>query len=157
MSRSLSAALNSAILSQSSDKVLLTLLEISHEDLDDSIRLVNNTEKVIHDGKEYLPYWFTLALPREDNGKIESVKLVLDNTDRTMVYAARSISSPAKVTIKVVLASSPDTVELELADMILRNVSYDVNLVSGELIFEERLSYQVPALSFTPNDFPGIF
>ena len=157
MSRSVSAALNAAILEQSSDKVLLTLLEISHADLAATIRLVNNHTQITHDEETYLPYFFTLALPKEDNGKLHSVNIIMDNVNRSIVTAMRSISSAATITIKVVLADSPDTVEIQLSDMILRNVTYDASVVSGELIFEERINYQIPGLLFTPNNFPGIY
>lgn len=157
MSRTISATLNAAILAQESGKVLLTLLEISHADLAATIRLVNNHTAIVHGGETYSPYYFTLALPKDDEGKFHSVQLVLDNTDRQMVLAVRSITSAPTVTVKVVLADSPDTVEITLSNMVLRNVVYSSASVSGELIFEERLSYQVPALIFTPVNFPGAF
>ena len=157
MSRTISAALNAAILAQESDKVLLTLLEIAHDDFAATIRLANNLTAVTHGGETYSPYYFALALPKDDNGQFQSVQLVMDNTDRQMVLAIRALTTPPAITIKVVLADSPDTVEILLADMILRNVSYNVGAVSGDLIFEERLSYQVPSLIFTPVNFPGCF
>lgn len=157
MSRTVSSALNAAILAQTSDKALLILLEIAHADLAETIRLVNNHTAITHGGETYSPFYFTLALPQEDNGKFGSVALIMDNVDRSIVYAVRSISSAAAITVKVVLADSPDTVEIQLADMVLRNVTYDAHTVSGELIYEERINYQVPGLLFTPNNFPGIY
>jgi len=155
MSRSISADFYTAIYAQETDKILLTLIEITHPDLAAPLRLVNNTEAIVSDGETYYPYWFSVMFPEEDNGRIKEVRLVMDNTDRQLVIALRSITSPATINVRFALASSPDVVEVELAAMSLRNVSYDVHTVSGELVYEERVNFQIPALTINPVDFPG--
>lgn len=157
MSRSVSADLYNAILAQETDKALFVLIEIDHADLDEPIRIVNNTESVTSNGVTYQPYWFTIAFPAEENGRLKEAKLVMDNTDRQIVEAVRSISTSPTVSLKVVLSSSPDTVEIALTGMTLKNVAYDASTVSGELVYEERVLRQIPGLYITPEDFPGAY
>jgi len=155
MSRPISALFHEALLAQHSDQALLTLIEITHPNLETTIRLVNDTKSVVSGGETYLPYFFALVFPEEENGRIKEVSLVMDNVDRQITLAVRSIDSPPNVSVKFVLSDTPDIVEVSLPDMVLRNVSYDASTISGELVYEERVQYQIPALTINANDFPG--
>lgn len=155
--RTLSAAARAAIYAAQTDQVFLQLLELDHADLVSPLRFVSNTESVVHDGNTYLPFPFLVDLPDDKEGQITSARLTVDNVDRQVVTAIRSIETAASVTFLVVLASSPDTVEAGPLVFTLRNVSYNAQQVQGELIYEERLNLEVPGLKFTPELFGGLF
>jgi hypothetical protein len=157
MARSVSATARAAMYAAQTDSVFLQLLLIDHDDLAAAIPVVNNTESVISGGITYLPFAFLIDLPDDNEGEITSARLTIDNVDRQIVEAVRSIQSKATVTWSVVLASSPNTVEAGPFEFDLRNVTYDKQTVSGELVYEDRLNLEVGRLRFTPIAFGGLF
>lgn len=157
MSRNVSATARQALYDQSSGEVFLVLLEIDHPDLTAPIRLVHNTEEVIHGGNTYAPYAFKVDLPDENEDGIGNAKLTIDATDRQIVYAVRAVTDAPSLTIKIVLASSPDVIEAGPLEFKLGPVSYNAEAVTVDLIYEDRLHLKVPYLTFTPEYFGGLF
>lgn len=155
--RSVSAELLAAMNAQETGEVLLFLLTINHADLIEPLRFVNNNTAIVSNGATYSPYWFDLQLPDDSSGGISSVRLTIDNIDRQIALVIRSITTAATLDLSLILASAPDDLELTLSGLTLRNVEFNAATVSGELIFEERLSNQYPKDLFTPQNFPGLF
>lgn len=154
--RTLSPAANASIMAEETDEVWLVLLQIDHDDLAAPIRVANNTENVVSGGETYVGLPFELALPAEsDNGPGEAV-IRVDNVDRQIVEAVRTITSPPRVTIRVVLASQPDVIEALIENMVMKDVTYDVATVQGRLRFEDIVTEPV-AETITPERFPGLF
>lgn len=157
MSRTLSPAAVQAITAQETGEVFLLLLTIDHPDLAQPIRVVRNGEDVTSRGNTYSACAFDVALPDERSDRPPRVQLVLDNVDRAITQALRPLTSPPTVTLEVVLASSPDTVEAGPYEFTVRNVVYDAHVVTAELAYEDVLNLRFPADRFTPNLFPGLF
>jgi len=83
---------------------------------------------------------------------------VVDNVDREVLQQIREVSGVPKVTMEVILASSPDTVEAGPFDFSLKQASYDVLAITGTLGYEDDiLNQRVPAMSYTPSNSPGLF
>lgn len=137
-------------------EVYLVLLTISHPNLAQSIRVVNNNENVTSRGQEFIAFPFEIELPGEDSDQPPMARLRIDNVDRMIVSSIRDIATPPNVTIEVVLASQPNQIEISFEALIMRNVSYDAASVTGELVFEQIVVEPV-ALNMTPAKFPGIF
>ena len=157
MARSLSTAARRAILAQETDEVFLILLTIDHADLDEPIRVCSDSRNLISRGEEYLAFPFSVSLPGEHDDQLSRVQLTIDNVDRRIVEAVRTITSAPTVALEVVLASDPDTVEAGPFDFTLRDVAYDALTVQGELSYEDLLNEAYPEGTFSPADFPGIF
>jgi hypothetical protein len=155
--RNVSATFKQALFAQSTDQVFLVLLHLSHTDLPSDIYLVNNREAITSNGQEYTPYAFGVDLPGDSEGRVTSANLVIDNTDRAIVQAVRSINDAPDVELSIVLASDPDEVELGPFAFKLRNVSYTVESVQGELFYQERLGKEIPRDRFIARNFPGMF
>lgn len=134
----------------------LVLLEITHADLAAPIRVVANPTSIIHSGNEYFPMDFNLVLPGQLDDAPPSATVSMDNVSREIAQAARSISTPASFTIRVVRAETPNVVELEFAGLKLTNVRVNALRVEGDLQFEDLVRAPYPALSFTPSFFPGL-
>jgi len=155
--RNVSSTARQAMYSSSTEQVFLILLEIDHSDLSTPIRVVNNTQAVTHGGNTYSPYPFELMLP-DDSEQIKQVRITIDNVDRMLMESIRTIDQDRPtVTFKVILASSPDTVEAGPFECVLASVTYSLMSITGVLIYEDRLRVKVPALEFTAKDFPGVF
>lgn len=157
MSRTLSDAARIAANAQETEQVFLILLTISHDDLAEPIRVVANNQNVVSNGHTFAAYPFEITPPGDDLDGVPTAKLKIDNVDRQIVDTVRGISSPARVSMQVVLASSPDTVELEFSNMVLRQVEYDALVVEGTMEYEDVFHGVFPQHTFTPQSNPGLF
>lgn len=156
MSRTLSTVAKQAIFSQETAEVFLLLLDIAHASIP-TIRVVNNQENITSGGEEYLAFPFEITLPDEKEESLGQMKLSIDNVDRAIVQAVRTLTSPPTITLTVVLASQPDTVEASFDGFVLRGVTYNALVVEGNLMLEDVLNEPYPQDSFTPNLFAGLF
>ena len=157
MSRTLSTAALEAIYSQETAQVFLVLLMIDHADMSSPIRVVNNHQAITSNSQTYVPYAFEFDPPDEREGVITSAKLVIDNIDRTIVATIRGLTTAPTVTVSIVLADSPDTIEAGPLEFQLKNVSYDVETVSGDLVYNDIDTINIPGDVFNPVDFGGLF
>lgn len=148
-----STTFKAAFYQQQTDEVDLAIIEIDHADLASPLRFVNNTENITSGGDEYLAAGFDIKLPDDDGHTTISVC----NIDRVMVQTIRSISSRPTITLSVVLASDPDTVELGPYVMELADVVFDAFVITGTLTFDDFLDEPYPGDKFTPGQFPGLF
>lgn len=156
MARSLSSAAIASMHAQETGEVWLVLLTINHASMAQPIRVVNNTEDITSRGALFQAFPFEIILPSDDPDSPPKAIIRFDNVERTAIATIRSITSPPSVTLEVILASQPDTVEISYPNFALRNVRYDATVIEGELTFEglytEPITYQM-----TPSRFPGLF
>lgn len=160
MPRPLSLELKAAMHAQETGAVLLAICAISHPSiLNGPLRVVNDLVDFVSDGHTYTAFPFQITLPEDTDEGRPSLRLVLDNIDRTIVQALRSIppSSPPTVQVDLVLASQPDTLDLSFPNLTLRNVDYDLFVVEGDLVLNEDDREPIPSASFSPQSYPGLF
>ena len=155
--RTLSSAAYEAVFSAETSQVFLVLLEINHADMVTPIRVVNNHQVITSNGQAYVPYAFQFDPPDEKEGVITSAKLVIDNIDRTIVKTIRELNTPPTVTVSIVMADSADTIEAGPVEFKLKNVSYNVETVSGDLFYDDIDNLSIPPDTFNPVDFGGLF
>ncbi|NNG04359.1 MAG: DUF1833 family protein [Inquilinus sp.] len=134
----------------------IVLLTIDHADLAAPIRVTSDAVDTASRGDTYVAFPFRVSLP-DDTEEAARARLEIDNVDRRIVEAVRSISSPPSVRLEVVLAGTPDLVEAGPFDFELEETRYDLLVVSGELAFEPVLDLAMPADSLSPGLFPGLF
>jgi len=138
---------NTAILAAQdveSNEAWLVLLEITHSALPEPFYLVNNTETITSNGIDYLAYPFGMVLGNDTGEKLPTVSLTIDNVDRSLMSAIRSLVDSPDVVIKVVLSSQPDVVEIAISELKLREVSYDAFAISGTLYADDILNQRWP-------------
>lgn len=157
MSRSVSSTFRAAAFAQETDQIYLLLLTIDHADLAAPIRVVNNYADVVSSGDTYTGMPFEITLPPDNDESLSSAQLSIQNVDRQIVQAVRDIDSAPTVTLSVVLAASPNTIEAGPYEMTLRDVSYDALVVTGSLSVEDMMNEPYPGDFFTPGEFPGLF
>jgi hypothetical protein len=141
---------------QNSSDLPLVLLTISHADLSEDIRVVNNKEAITSNGLEYVAFPFDIQLPDSKEDSQPSAKLTICNVSREIGQAIRLISTPPSITITVVRQETPDIVEAQFIGMRLNNVKYDMMTVTGDLEFEDLTREEYPFLKFSPSIFKGI-
>jgi hypothetical protein len=157
MSRTTSLTFREAVNAQETDEIFLVLVTINHDDLASPLRFVNNNENVTSNGNVFTAYPFEITLPDDTVEHAPTCKLRIDNVARDLVTAIRSISSPLDMTIQVILASDPDTIEVEYSDFKLVDVSYDAFTIEGTISIEGFAHEQYPGRTFLPSNFPGLF
>lgn len=157
MSRTTSATFKQAAFAQETAEAVIVLIQIDHPTLSDPIRLSSDGADTIHNGDTYVSYPFNLSLPDDPQEGLTKGQLTVDNVGRDIVPWLRAMASAPTVTIKVVLASDPDTVEAEFTNFELTNVSYDAQTITGDLGITTFMNEPYPGGSFLPSQYPGLF
>lgn len=157
MSRAaLSALFKASAFSQETDQIYLCFLSIAHSSIT-TIRVVNNGENVDSGGNTYIGYPFEINLPNDTDENVPDITLQIDNIDRQIVQAVRSVTGPPTVSIFIALQSTPNTIEIGPINMTLREVNYDSLVVSGVICPEDILNESFPGDFFVPATFPALF
>ncbi|MFH1158915.1 MAG: DUF1833 family protein [Pseudomonadota bacterium] len=157
MSRNVSAELKQAVYAQETTEAFIVLVTLSHPDLATPIRVNSSGQEVISNGDLFVAFPFEVILPDDVDDRPPRARLSIDNVSREIVLAIRTISSAPFVTIQIVMASSPSTIEAAFPDFRLANITYDQLTVEGDLTLEEFIGEPYPARVFSPADFPGLF
>ena len=152
-----SATFTSAIMGQETSEAFIVLIKIDHSSLSSPIRVSSDGVNTSSNGETFIAFPFELELPISDPDQPPRARITIDNVDRSIVTAIRSISTEATVDIDIVLASDPNTLEISYSGFKLTNVDYDALVVSGDLGFEDFFSEPYPSRVFSPADFPGGF
>ena len=147
----------SSSLARETGEVFLILLEISHSSLIKPHYLVNNTENIVSGGNTYTAYPFDIQLQDENDESLGTVKLIIDNVDRSLVALIRQMSEPPSFVIKLVLSSQPDIVEITISDLKLRECSYNRYTIEGELYSDDILSTRFPESTIDATQYLGLF
>jgi Domain of unknown function (DUF1833) len=146
-----------ALTAQETGEGFLHLVTIAHPSLVPSLYFVDNTVDIVSRGNTYLGWPFQVALPDEREDALPQVQLRIDNVDRRIMEGIRALTTTPIVTMEVVLASSPDTVERGPFSFRLAGVEYDALVITGTLAPEDVLNEPAMQYSFTPALFPGLF
>lgn len=157
MSRNLSDSTREALYNAQTDACFLVLLKLDSDELASPIYVVNNTENIISVSIEYTAIGFKFILPSEEEEGVSNASIVIDNVDRTIVEAVRSVRKPLTVTANIIEASTPDTIEVGPLEFQLRNVKYNASQVSGDLYYNNYLEKNAGTIKFSNLNFPGLF
>lgn len=156
--RTISATAMQAVLAQQTSEVFVPCLNINHPSFTSPILLAMNTESMVRTAGTYQPYAFQINLPDQREDQLPQVKLTVDNTDLQVNNAIRTLTGQPTVTMDVVLASSPNTIEIGPFNYNLTSATADANTIQGVLGFEDDIfAQQVPAQLYTPTSSPGLF
>lgn len=153
----MTAALVASAFAADTVDVWLVLIEIDHETLAEPVRVVNNTENITSNGDLYVAYPFEITLPDSREDAPPRARLSIDNVTREIAEVIRSITSAPSVTISIVRAADPDTIEASWPFYKMRGVRWDSGKVSGDLVVEDFTSEPYPAGIFSPAGFPALF
>ena len=146
-----------AMYAESTGDCMALLLTLSHADFEADINVNTSGADITSNGVTYTAYPFDIILPNDEADRSPRAKLTIDNTDRRIVAAVRSLRSAPSATFSLVRASALDVLEVTFPDFKLTNISYDMATVEGDLTLEEFTAEPYPGLLFTPSTFPGLF
>jgi hypothetical protein len=147
--------LNQLFAAQSDDPFLM-LVEISHPSFA-TLYFVNNTVNITSRGQEYLAFPMEIGLPADNPESNREVSIAFDNASLELIEEIRSVTSPMDVKIEMILASDPDTVEIELGELKIRGLTYNKSRIEARLYMDDFLNTELSSEKYTPSNFPGIF
>ena len=155
MPRILSTNLIEQINSVNNADPLLWMMRI-YNGLFTEINIVNNNADITSNGVLFTAYGFAVTLENDDDQPAK-LKFSLDNVDRSLIDEVRLTEGIIKVDLKLVLASTPDVVEIEYTSLNLRSVQYNKSSISGILSINEIYLNKFPAHNMNPLNYPGLF
>lgn len=122
------------------------------EDTEDSLvyGTISRTKPYI-----YLP--FTLELASDEEESPPSFSITVDNVGGELTAAIRRMVEPPDVTLEVVMASSPDIVEMAFDRFTLIDIEITRYTITGRVSLDTLEQEAYPAGMFTPSQFPGLF
>lgn len=157
MSVTTTAAVRAALYAPSTDKVLIDLITIEHEDLDAPVRICTDSISITSRGHLYTHVRAALALPDDVEGGQPRIPLIVDNVSRELVLKLRGIETPPVVTVETVVTSNPDVVELGPFVYEAEEVEINTFEVRLNLALEALQNEPYPAPIFNPAQFPLLF
>lgn len=157
MSRTLSSSAVASINGSETAEVWLPLVELTHSDWSEPVRLARNTEDVTSNGALYLAYPFDISLPDDEVEQTAVVQWVAWNAGNDIVDLFRSVSGPVSGSIFWVLASSPDTVEIGPLNLQIRGFEYTATQIKGAMVIEPIMDAVFGDMSMDAINAPGLF
>jgi len=153
----LSNELLAQLYSRESNDPFLTLITLSHPDFSSDIRLVNNTVDIISRGNTFVAFPVNIILPSDDGESTREVTITFDNVSRELMNEFRTIITPIDVRLEMILASIPDIVQIELAELKIQSISYDSKKVAAKLVMDNFLNVEMTSERYTPESYRGLF
>lgn len=156
-----------AMMDEHTGDVVIALFTLTHPDQLEPLYVSSDPTTRISDtpliyatnsrGNEYLFAPITLALPDDVDERAPTARVIFDNVTRDIIAAARSFDTPPKCKIELILSSSLDAVEVEYPEFDVMNIQYNANQITMELSIESLTDEPMPAGSFNPSGFGGLF
>lgn len=166
MGRITSLNFRAAAQGQQTDQVPVMLAIITHPSLAAPVYLSSDpTERISadplvygtrHDGIVFPFVLMGAVLPDDQDKNPPKTTLVFENVDADMAKALRAILSPASIELMVVLAETPDVVEVRFTDLRATRGGYDASQISLDISREPFTSEPMPAGRMTAARFPGL-
>lgn len=134
------------------------LVEITHPQLAVPIRVVNDTQDLVHNGNTFIACAFRIQFPEDIAQTMPRVPVAIDNVGRelTQWLEASNGGRGAQFRIMQVMRDTPDVVEQEYT-MTLLSARQNIIEVSGELGYENFLDQPCMAALYSPETAPGLF
>lgn len=146
-----------AATAQETNAVLLTLLTI-YVDGTPTLHLVDNKENITSGGHEFIACSFGAVLPDKSSEGNKPCRLQIDNADISIYRTIKNaINYEISADVAVILSSSPDVYEQGPLHFVLRNITANQNIISAELYDMYMHDRKFTALTYNPDDFPGLF
>lgn len=146
-----------SMLSQQVQEVFLKCIIIEHQDLTNVLMYVNDRKDLVRSDGTYLAAGFKLALPDDQEDSIGTIQLVVPLLTPNIIQAIRSTNDPFIVTLMVVRASAPDTVEVGPFVFESLQVDFDRQNATITLAFDRNIFEDAyPKDIFAPSNDPPL-
>jgi hypothetical protein len=146
-----------AVLAPETEKVFLHLLTIETSG-GAILRFVDNNQNITSQGNEFYAAGFKITLAEQTNNAPRPCRLAIDNTDLAIFQAIKQAAGQdVTVTVRVIIADTPDVYERGPLKYRLRNVKATTETIEGEVYDFYLADRKFPKCTYTPEDFEGLF
>ena len=125
--------------------------------ISDSVSDTDIVYGVTSRGNNYIFLPLEITLPQEDEAQAPRCTLVIRDVTRHLTPVIRSLTSPPKVKLELVLSTTPNVVEVSFDGFYVTNFNYNRDQVTCELMMVNYEREPFPMHSFSPIRFPGLF
>jgi hypothetical protein len=160
-----------AVFSPDSDNDLITLLTIYNPLNESEViarlcdgftqRISETNDEVLYgvvsNGFSYTFIPMQISLPSEDEAQAPRCSIVLNDVTQYLTPIIRTITAPPRIKLELVLAKTPNVVEVTFSEFYISNFSYNAQSVTADLAMIDYEREPFPMHSFTPRYFPGMF
>lgn len=163
------AAIKAVFSTESTDDLILLLTIYDPDDQSVVARLCDNFTKRISETESEVVYGVTsnnndfiylpleITLPTEEEAQAPRCSVTIHDVTRYLTPIIRELSGPPKVTLQLVLSSTPNTIEASFSGFYISNITYNKDTVTADLSMIDYEREPFPMHSFTPAYFPGLF
>jgi hypothetical protein len=153
----MTAATVAGLLAHNSPGAVVFLIKIEHTVA--TLFLTNNNVALTYSGQAYTPAGFILDPPGETEESLGVGKITFCAVDQNMMALFRTAEYPmVKVTFMAAYWTASGTFDAFMTTpLYVSKISGDVDTIVAELTMGEELSCELGPLSFTTNNFPGLF
>lgn len=169
MSRSFSSSALRALYAEETGDYPILLITVSDPSLSTPVRVSSDSTQRVEETDQdiiygtvsrgqtfyYIP--FNIKLPSDEHDAAPKATISIDNVSKELIPVIRGLTQPPTVTMELVMASDPDTVEADFPEFVLTAINYDQLTISGDLTVDMLVSEPFPAGKFNPSQFPGLF
>lgn len=145
------------LFAEESNDPFLMLLTVSHPDFPTTFRLVNNTVNIVSRSNTFNAFPFKFRLPVDDGESQRQIDIQFSNTSLELIQLFRTVTTPMDVLVELVLASSPNTVQMEIEGLKLQGITYDKSIINAKVFLDGFLNTAMNAETYNRDNFPGIF
>lgn len=146
-----------ALLDQHTAEAFIWLLTVEHAESGQAFRFCSNIEDTLSRGNTFAKFPFDLTLPDDDGDALPAISIELKHTTGELLDVLRRYGSGAGLTVELIMASNPDTVQYTIDDLIIKTVPYDDSQTTLTAAVEDVLNQRYPADDYLPRSFPGMF
>lgn len=157
MSNALSPELLAQLFAQESNDPFLFLLTLTHDEWDAPVYLVNNNENITSRGLVFQAFPMTVRLPVDDGESARIFTMEFDNVSLMLIDEIRSVTTPIKVKLEMILSSLPDEVQISQEELLIQSVNYNKSKISATIVLDNFLNVGLTSEVYAPNNFPGLF
>lgn len=154
--RSLSNNALAQLFAQESDDPFLLLVTLQHSSFG-TLRLVNNVVDITSRSNVYSAFPMKITLPTDDGESLREVQIEFDNVSLELIQEIRSVTDYIAVTIEMILASDPNSVEIEMGELKIKDLTYNKTSIKAKLFMDDFLNTEMTGEKYTPTNFPGLF
>ena len=159
------------IFAQESGDYEILLLTLSSDELDDDFllstdwteRLVSLTtdEQVVYgtvsNSLDYIYCPMSISWPSDDEDAPPQTTLTIDSIPHEMTAIIRSLLHTPSLSMALVLASAPDTVEKQISGLAFKDVTISGDTLTASLMLDVMTNESFPYRKFTPSTASGLY
>ena len=148
-------------------EIFITLLTIRHPDFPDILYVSSDPTTLISsfplkygtvsNGHTFLFCPMNVLFPDDVEGRPPSARLEISNVGRELIELARSVTTPGTCDINCVLASAPNTIEVNYPVLDIQAMQATAATLVLEFGLDPLDVEPIPAGIFGPANFPGLF